>query len=151
MSPSLADAMQSVPPGGWAIGVSGGADSIALLTLLVHRPDLSLHVVHLNHETRGQGERRRFWVCGRTGDASGPALHDRAPIGDGTIAPRICRAIHRLAIAECESRSSVEWSRITNSTVCYSRITQTIRPKPCCIACCAARAHGVWRQCRQTA
>jgi tRNA(Ile)-lysidine synthetase-like protein len=51
---SLADATQSVPPGAWAIGVSGGADSIALLTLLAPRSDLSLHVVHLNHETRGQ-------------------------------------------------------------------------------------------------
>lgn len=35
------------------MGVSGGADSVALLTLLRSRPDLSLHVVHLNHETRG--------------------------------------------------------------------------------------------------
>jgi tRNA(Ile)-lysidine synthase len=50
---SLADAVQSVPPGAWAIGVSGGADSIALLCLLAPRPDLSLHVVHLHHETRG--------------------------------------------------------------------------------------------------
>jgi tRNA(Ile)-lysidine synthase len=33
--------------------VSGGADSVALLFLLIrHRPDLSLHVVHLDHETR---------------------------------------------------------------------------------------------------
>ena len=48
------DAVASVPPGRWAVGVSGGADSVALLSLLRGRPDLSLHVVHLDHETRGQ-------------------------------------------------------------------------------------------------
>lgn len=37
------------------MGVSGGADSVALLILLREfRPDLPLHVVHLNHETRGE-------------------------------------------------------------------------------------------------
>jgi tRNA(Ile)-lysidine synthase len=37
----------------WAVGVSGGADSVALLCLLKDRPELSLHVVHLDHELRG--------------------------------------------------------------------------------------------------
>jgi tRNA(Ile)-lysidine synthase len=47
-------ALHSVPPGRWALAVSGGADSVALLRLLSdRRPDLTLHVVHLNHETRG--------------------------------------------------------------------------------------------------
>jgi tRNA(Ile)-lysidine synthase len=40
-------------PGAWAVGVSGGADSVALLLLLNDRPDFRLHVVHLNHELRG--------------------------------------------------------------------------------------------------
>jgi tRNA(Ile)-lysidine synthase len=50
--------------GAWAVGVSGGADSVALLSLLrrrddlslhvVHLPDLRLHAVHLDHELRGQ-------------------------------------------------------------------------------------------------
>ena len=52
-SPPLDDATASVPPGRWAVGVSGGADSVALLLLLCRRPDLSLTVVHLNHEMRG--------------------------------------------------------------------------------------------------
>ena len=45
-------AIDSVPPGPWAVGVSGGADSVALLSLLRERADLQLTVVHLDHETR---------------------------------------------------------------------------------------------------
>jgi tRNA(Ile)-lysidine synthase len=40
-------------PGRWAVAVSGGADSVALLLLLAERGDLSLHVVHLDHQLRG--------------------------------------------------------------------------------------------------
>lgn len=43
-----------LPPGRWAVGVSGGADSVALLSLLLGSTEPSrLHVVHLNHQTRG--------------------------------------------------------------------------------------------------
>jgi tRNA(Ile)-lysidine synthetase-like protein len=36
------------------VAVSGGADSVALFHLLrLHRPELTLHIVHLDHETRG--------------------------------------------------------------------------------------------------
>ena len=46
-------AVAAVPPGAWAVGVSGGADSVALLLLLRRRSEMSLEVVHLNHEARG--------------------------------------------------------------------------------------------------
>jgi tRNA(Ile)-lysidine synthase len=48
----LHSAITTVPPGRWAVGVSGGADSVALLLLLRNRPDLSLHIAHLDHQTR---------------------------------------------------------------------------------------------------
>src|SRR5687768_10675370 len=47
-----------IPPGPWLIAVSGGADSVALLHLLVKNPALSLHIAHFDHETR-QGESAR--------------------------------------------------------------------------------------------
>jgi tRNA(Ile)-lysidine synthase len=50
----LENAVAAVPPGAWAVGVSGGADSVALLLLLAARPDLRLHAVHLDHQTRGR-------------------------------------------------------------------------------------------------
>ncbi|HXE52819.1 MAG TPA: tRNA lysidine(34) synthetase TilS [Tepidisphaeraceae bacterium] len=46
--------MACIPPGHWAVGVSGGADSVALVSLLRSRAELSLYVVHLDHQTRGQ-------------------------------------------------------------------------------------------------
>lgn len=49
---ALHSALDSIPPGPWAVGVSGGADSVALLSLLRTRPDLDLIVAHLDHETR---------------------------------------------------------------------------------------------------
>ncbi len=51
-SQRLHSAITEVPPGAWAVAVSGGADSVALLMLLHARADLSLHVVHLDHQTR---------------------------------------------------------------------------------------------------
>ena len=46
-------AIGRLPGGAWAVAVSGGADSVALLHLLLgRRADLSLHIVHLDHETR---------------------------------------------------------------------------------------------------
>lgn len=41
----------TLPTGRWAVGVSGGADSVALLLGLAHAGP---HVVHLDHQTRGE-------------------------------------------------------------------------------------------------
>src|SRR5256885_1280515 len=52
MSSELEKAMDAVPAGAWAVGVSGGAGSGALLALLRERGGIRCHVVHLDHETR---------------------------------------------------------------------------------------------------
>ncbi len=49
----LMGAIHALPPGIWAIGLSGGADSVALAHLLLNRGDLRIHLVHLDHELRG--------------------------------------------------------------------------------------------------
>lgn len=54
----LVAAVSAVPSGAWAVGVSGGADSVALLLLLARRNDLQLHVAHLDHELRGAESRQ---------------------------------------------------------------------------------------------
>jgi tRNA(Ile)-lysidine synthase len=51
----LLAAIAGVPAGRWAVAVSGGADSVALLILLLRDPragQRALHVVHLDHQTR---------------------------------------------------------------------------------------------------
>lgn len=46
--------LSTLPQAPCAVAVSGGADSVALLRLLMqYRPDIPLHVVHLDHQTRG--------------------------------------------------------------------------------------------------
>ena len=49
---TLRRAMSSVPPGRWGVGVSGGADSVALLRLIVRRSDVTPIVLHLDHAAR---------------------------------------------------------------------------------------------------
>jgi tRNA(Ile)-lysidine synthase len=52
--PDLESAVATIPVGRYVVGVSGGADSVALLRLLHrYRPGLAAHVAHLDHEWRG--------------------------------------------------------------------------------------------------
>jgi len=57
MDAAQAIQLPSLPQGGWAVGVSGGADSVALLLLLREQTSIPLHVVHLDHELRGEASR----------------------------------------------------------------------------------------------
>jgi tRNA(Ile)-lysidine synthase len=50
---SIMQAIAVLPPGRYAVAVSGGSDSTALACLLADRPDLTLHLVHLNYQLRG--------------------------------------------------------------------------------------------------
>jgi tRNA(Ile)-lysidine synthetase-like protein len=55
MQKSFQDSLAGIPEGQFAFGVSGGADSVGLLRLVMqYRPDIGVHVVHLNHELRAQ-------------------------------------------------------------------------------------------------
>ncbi|HEV8291855.1 MAG TPA: tRNA lysidine(34) synthetase TilS, partial [Tepidisphaeraceae bacterium] len=55
MQKSFEDSLAKIPEGQYAVGVSGGADSVGLLRLVMKwRPDVGVHVVHLNHELRGE-------------------------------------------------------------------------------------------------
>jgi tRNA(Ile)-lysidine synthase len=49
---SLRTSVETIPHGRWGVGVSGGADSVALLLLLRANPTVHPHVIHLDHETR---------------------------------------------------------------------------------------------------
>lgn len=51
----MVDELARLPDGAYALGLSGGADSTALLlAVLDARPDLRVHVVHLDHQLRGR-------------------------------------------------------------------------------------------------
>lgn len=68
---ALTDAVADLPAGAWGVAVSGGADSVALLRLAHRRADLSLHVIHLDHQTRsGQSTADAHFVA-----ALAAALH----------------------------------------------------------------------------
>lgn len=55
MPNSFENSLAQLPEGQYAVAVSGGADSVALLRLMMqYRPDVGLHVVHLNHQTRAE-------------------------------------------------------------------------------------------------
>src|SRR5436309_14193662 len=81
---SLHAAVAAVPAGSWGVGVSGGADSVALLRLLIERyrtrRDIRVHVIHLDHQTRGgqSGADAQFVreLCEGNGVACSVALRD---------------------------------------------------------------------------
>jgi tRNA(Ile)-lysidine synthetase-like protein len=55
MQKSFQESLGEIAEGQYAVGVSGGADSVGLLRLMIElRPDLGVRVVHLNHELRGE-------------------------------------------------------------------------------------------------
>jgi tRNA(Ile)-lysidine synthetase-like protein len=84
-------AIDDVPAGAWAVAVSGGADSVALLRLLHGRGGLSLHVVHLDHQARGEASAADAeFVRGLAGELGVPctvAIRSEVERTLGTVLP----------------------------------------------------------------
>lgn len=83
----ISDAIASVPAGRYAVAVSGGADSVALLHLLCTRPDLHLVVAHLDHETRaGESTLDAQFVQRLAGELKLPCVaHRRSELESGEL------------------------------------------------------------------
>jgi tRNA(Ile)-lysidine synthetase-like protein len=113
----LATALAGLPRAQYGVAVSGGADSVALLRLCAqHRGDCAFHVIHLDHQARGEAsaEDARFvaQLAGRlelpstlaTRAALEPALPAHRPANPSALFRalrhalfrRVCRA-HSLA------------------------------------------------------
>src|ERR1700753_3057357 len=116
------EALADVPPGAWAVAVSGVADSVALLILLRHhRPELALHVAHLDHQTRdGESARDAQFVTEL-------AARFGLPI---TVRPR--RSPQPACPSSARSSPSTPWP------ACSWLTTPTIKPRPFCNASRAA-------------
>ena len=94
---TLRRAASSLPPGRWGAGVSGGADSVALLRLLARRPDVRPVVLHLDHASRPESAADAGFVEGLAGRLGLPyvlrsikdlqvAAGQRAAVRDGNEA-----------------------------------------------------------------
>jgi len=121
----LHSAAATVPPGAWAVGVSGGADSVALLRLLALRGDLRLHVVHLDHELRGaESEADAAFTralaeqlsipctIARASDSASPSLYPGRGPGGGFDEPRPDDGTLSFALPPTPSRSTRRGSQI---------------------------------------
>jgi tRNA(Ile)-lysidine synthetase-like protein len=99
-SGTLQKLIDDLPAGRWAVGVSGGADSVALLLLLSAREDLSLHVVHLDHETRnGESARDAAFVADLANKLRIPAVIEKRSVIEAGIDCLSANASNRYRLA----------------------------------------------------
>ena len=145
MNPSPLSRATEIPPGRWAVAVSGGADSVALLLLLHGGPGISLHVVHLDHQTRGQASTDDAgFVAMLAGKLAIPATivrRDQIEPGMGPL-PKIPQP----GIGRSGSSFSAGLSTKRSLTVSSSPIRPTIRRKRFSFDCFAAQAPWAWRE-----
>lgn len=73
----------SLEPGTYVVAVSGGVDSVALLDMLVRRPELKLVVAHLDHGIRSDSELDRRLVQDMADKHRLPFVYDEARLGPG--------------------------------------------------------------------
>lgn len=74
----------SLESGTYVVAVSGGVDSMVLLDMLVHRPDLRLIVAHFDHGIRHDSELDRRLVQEIAGKHRLPFVYDEGHLGPDT-------------------------------------------------------------------
>ena len=129
-----------LPPGPVLVAVSGGADSVALLDLLV--PDAGRPWPRAGRRPRGPRHPSRQRGGGRAGGQAGRGARGRVP---SSKRPAWARTPARPRRARPATGCCSRW-RIASASGPSSRpITRTIRSRPSCSACWAARVPRDWR------
>lgn len=72
-----------VKPGKYIVAVSGGVDSMALLNMLVHRPDIRLVAAHFEHGIRDDSDEDRLLVESVANQYGVPFVFARGKLGAG--------------------------------------------------------------------
>ena len=103
---TLRRAMSSVPPGRWGVGVSGGADSVALLRLITRRPDVTPIALHLDHAARPE------------------SATDAAFVADLAASQNLEHHAHRLEAAAAAADREAHWRRARLAF--FAESTQTL-------------------------
>lgn len=70
-----------VKPGKYVVAVSGGVDSMSLLDILAHRPELELVVAHFEHGIRTDSDRDRLLVATAAETYGLPFVFARGQLG----------------------------------------------------------------------
>ena len=101
--------MSSVPPGRWGVGVSGGADSVALLRLAARRRDVTPIVLHLDHAARPE------------------SAADAAYVADLAATLNLEHRAHRLEAAAAAADREARWRRARLAFFADSMRTHVLR------------------------
>ena len=136
-----------------AVGLSGGADSVALLRALAERSGelgLVLHAAHLHHGLRGAEADADLAFCRDLAASLGLPFHEahvdtafeaKANPGIGpilAIPPNPLKPSRKQPAVCAIAGSASSWPR-AESTPSPPRIPSTIRPRPCSPNSCAGR------------
>ena len=109
---SICRGLALAPAGRWVVGVSGGADSVALLVALrAFRSDIEPIVVHLNHESRGtESNADAEFVAALAGRLELACVTERIsvlpPVDERNLEARFRRARHALFARAVAERSA---------------------------------------------
>ena len=113
MNPTLDDLrkrMEPVPPGRCLVGVSGGADSVALLKLLAgNGAGGTVEAVHVNHGIRGTAADQDESFVRKLCKEMGIPLHVYHPDLDGRTDENAARKARFQCFRECIRKTGADW------------------------------------------